>query len=445
VTDRITGPNGDTATEPVLVVESREHLWYLLTEASQLEHMIMCQYLYAMFSLKLNVEEGLTEEQAAAAARWRRTLSGICIDEMLHLALVANVMAAIGAAPTVSRPNFPQRSGYFPPTVQLDLLPFGEAALTHFLYLERPEGMERVDAEGFVPMAPPHDPLAPDEALPRVQDFATVGHLYRGIAQGLSHLVDRFGERAVFVGEPRAQARPELFRWPQLIAVTDLESALAAIEEIIDQGEGARGDWHEAHYGRFLDMWSELRELTVADPTFVPGRDVKAAFVRQPYDVVEPQTLVTDPAARAVAELFNLAYEALLQVLTRFFTHTDETDEQLEVLVGSAFALMTDVMRPLGSSLTGMPVGEEHPGRTTGPCFEMYYPMGNFVPWRDSAWAVLTERVSVLADRCDAVQARIGSPSTIADVPAAARAIADRLAAHVPAELLVHVSDHSGA
>src|SRR3954470_16743488 len=156
--------SGAPMAEPVLVVESREHLWYLLTEASQLEHMIMCQYLYALFSLKVDTDEGLTEEQAAAVVRWRRVLSGICIDEMLHLALVANVMAAIGAAPTVSRPNFPQRSGYFPPTVQLDLLPFGEAALTHFLYLERPEGMERVDAEGFVPTAP-HDPLAPDEAL----------------------------------------------------------------------------------------------------------------------------------------------------------------------------------------------------------------------------------------------------------------------------------------
>src|SRR5262245_35501855 len=226
--------------EPVIVIESREHLWYLLMEASQLEHMIMCQYLYATFSLKQGVDEGLTEEQAAAVARWRGVLGAISVEEMLHLALVANVMTAIGAAPTVGRPNFPQRSGYFPPTVQLDLLPFGEAALTHFLYLERPEGMERMDAEGFVPTAPPDDPLAPDEALPRAQDFATVGHLYRGISQGLTHLVDRYGERAVFVGSPRAQARPELFRWPQLIAVTDLESAHAAIEEIIVQGEGAR-------------------------------------------------------------------------------------------------------------------------------------------------------------------------------------------------------------
>src|ERR1022692_5283084 len=63
--------------EPRLVVEHREHLWYLLAEASQLEHMIMCQYLYAGFSLKRDSAEGLTAEQAAAVARWREVLRGI--------------------------------------------------------------------------------------------------------------------------------------------------------------------------------------------------------------------------------------------------------------------------------------------------------------------------------------------------------------------------------
>ena len=38
--------------ETKLVVESREQLWSLLIEAVQIEHMIMCQYLYACFSLR---------------------------------------------------------------------------------------------------------------------------------------------------------------------------------------------------------------------------------------------------------------------------------------------------------------------------------------------------------------------------------------------------------
>ena len=42
----------DGMLEPKVVVANREDLWWLLTEASQLEHMIMCQYLFAEFSLK---------------------------------------------------------------------------------------------------------------------------------------------------------------------------------------------------------------------------------------------------------------------------------------------------------------------------------------------------------------------------------------------------------
>jgi len=199
------------ARPPIDRRRASEHLWYLLAEASQLEHGIMCQYPYACFSLKQSVEEGLTAEQLAALNRWRTVLQGIAVQEMVHLALVANLMPAIGAAPTFTRSNFPRRSDYFPSNIQLSLLPFGEAALTHFLFLERPEGMERMDAEGFVPVNPSRQPVAPDEDFPHAQDYATVGHLYRGIADGLRHLANRSGERGLFAGSPQALARPEVF------------------------------------------------------------------------------------------------------------------------------------------------------------------------------------------------------------------------------------------
>ena len=423
-------------TETKLVVEHREHLWNLLIEASQVEHLIMCQYLYASFSLKSGPDEGLTAEQAEAVARWHKVLTGIAVEEMLHLALVSNVMSAIGAAPSLSRPNFPRPSEYLPGGVQFALLPFGDAALTHFLYLERPEGMERMDAEGFVPAAPPEDPVTADEIMPRRQEFTTVGHLYRGIMDGLTGLAARLGERALFPGPRRAQATPELFGgWTQLIAVTDLNSACAAIEEIIEQGEGARGDWQSAHYGRFLGIWEEYHRLREEDPDFEPARPVIPAFTRQPFDITEPQPLLTDPATRSVAELFNLGYEVLLQVLTRFFTHTDETDEQLGTLVEAAFAMMAGVMRPLGAALTRMPAGPGHPGRTAGPVFEMYYQMGNFVPWRAAAWALLSERVAVLSGRCGDRAGQDDAQDAVAAAAQAAAAISAQLAAHVPAEL----------
>jgi hypothetical protein len=421
--------------ETKLVVEHREHLWSLLIQAAQIEHLIMCQYLYASFSLKTGPDEGLTPEQADAVGRWHKLLTGIAIEEMLHLALVANVSSAIGAAPNFSRPNFPRPSEFLPAGVQFALLPFGDASLTHFLYLERPEGMERVDAEGFVPAAPPPEPVAADELMPRLQDFSTVGHLYRGIEGGLTHLAERLGERALFVGPPRAQATPELFRWPQLIAVTDLASARAAIDEIIEQGEGARGDWQPAHYGRFLGIWEEYRQLREQDPGFQPARPVIPAFTQQPFDIAEPQPLLTDPATRRVAGLFNLGYEVLLHVLTRFFTHTDETDEQLGTLVRAAFDLMAGVLRPLATTLTRLPAGPEHPGRTAGPTFEMYYQMGNFVPWRDAAWALIAERVAVLASQCAEEAGRGDAPEAAATAARTAAGISAKLTAYVPEEL----------
>jgi hypothetical protein len=353
---------------------------------------------------------------------------------MLHLALVANVMSAIGAAPAFTRPNFPRWSGYFPSGLQLDLLPFGERALQHFLYLERPEGMERQDAQGFVPTAPPRDPIGPDEVLPRAQEFSTIGHLYRGVEDGLSHLSASHGEQAVFVGVPQAQATPELFGWPKLIAVTDLASALAAVQEIIEQGEGARGDWREAHYGRFLAMWEEYRQLREDDPSFEPARPVLAAYTRQPFDITAPLPLIGDPLTHRVAEAACLAYEIVLHLLLRLFTHTDETDEQLTILVDGAISAMTGVLRPLAKALTMLPVGPAHPGSSAGFAFEMFYVMGNMVPWREPAWALLYERTSILAERCAMVD-KAGVP-TLQTASQRAAAIAASLAPHVPARLL---------
>jgi Ferritin-like len=69
------------------------------------------------------------------------------------------------------------------------------------------------------------------------------------------------------------EAAPDRFGWPQLIAVTDLASARAALDEIIEQGEGARGDWRPAHYGRFFGIWNDYQKLREQDrPSSPHGR-----------------------------------------------------------------------------------------------------------------------------------------------------------------------------
>src|SRR5438445_2678106 len=272
-------PNG-SLSKPPLRVESREELVYLLGEACELEHGLLCEYLYAQFSLKRSVQEGVTPEQLARIQAWELAIIDVVKQEMLHLSLATNILTAIGAAPHFERPNFPILSRWYPPDVQIALVPFGERALRHFMFLERPEGMPLKDAEGFGSFGM-MQPLTVDD--PQItagpEEWHTVGHLYRGIEAGLAHLADRIGESAVFIGPAKAQATTEVFEWPELTAVTDLASASAAIEVIVEQGEGARGDWVKSHFGTFVGILEDCLAVRAADPPFWPARRVLPAVL----------------------------------------------------------------------------------------------------------------------------------------------------------------------
>src|SRR5690349_12464701 len=121
--------------EPMLRIEHRQALLYTLSKASELEHLIICMYLYTSFSLKREASEGLPEELVPTVNGWRRQLLKIAEQEMLHLALVQNLLTAVGGGPHLARPNFPVPPRAFPARIQIALLPFSEEALRHFAFL----------------------------------------------------------------------------------------------------------------------------------------------------------------------------------------------------------------------------------------------------------------------------------------------------------------------
>jgi CDGSH-type Zn-finger protein/truncated hemoglobin YjbI len=425
---------GTAAPEAPFVIEHREALIYMLCEAAELEHGIMCQYLFAAFSLKQTADEGLAEAEAEAANRWRKQVLHVATQEMLHLALVQNLLTAIGGPPHLIRPNLPQPAEHYPAGVQLALLPFGERALAHFMFLERPEGMDLSDADGLAAVGRAEPLMSQGDIVPRPQDFATVGHLYRSIEAGFAHLTEKFGEEWLFVGPPRAQATAEHFRWPELVTVHDLASAQRAIDTILEQGEGPRGEWRNAHFGQFVNILDEYQQMREANPDFDPARPVIAANVRPPQRDVEIP-LITDPVTARVADLFNVGYEILLQVFERYFAHTEETDEQLKVLADATIRLMAAVLQPLANVITTLPAGPGHEGRTAGPSFELFYESDYFLPHREAAWTLLTERLDEAASFCGAVGGDC-SPAVaarMAPVTAALADIARTLGEHLPA------------
>jgi hypothetical protein len=396
------------AVEPPLRVERREELVWLLAQACELEHGLMCEYLFAQFTLKRTREEGLSHQQLAKVAAWETVIIDVTKQEMLHLALATNLLTAIGAAPHFHRPNFPILSRWYPPGVQIALVGFGERALRHFIYLERPEGMDLDDAEGFAAVGQARPLTDGDQLMAVPEDYQTVGHLYRGIEQGLERLVERHGEAGVFIGPPEAQATTEVFEWPELTAVTDLASAAAAIELIIQQGEGARGDWRDAHFGKFVALLEDYLATRAADPGFEPARPVEPAYVRRPPDVEAKVATIGDPLTAQVADLLNAVYETTLQALSRYFVHSGETAGQVTILATTAKHLMNWVMRPLGSVLTTLPLGPDQPGVMAGPAFEIVQPSFYVLPHRDAAWRILTERLDELAGRADRLSGTAG-------------------------------------
>src|SRR5215475_9729180 len=130
---------------------SREHLFHALSEAAELEHCLMCTYLYAAFSLKTGADDGLAMAQLAAVKRWRACILEIATEEMGHLIAVWNIMSALGGAPRFGRSNFPLDPGYLPANVVVKLAPFNRETLQHFVHLERPADSTESDSAAFVP------------------------------------------------------------------------------------------------------------------------------------------------------------------------------------------------------------------------------------------------------------------------------------------------------
>ena len=65
--------------------------------------------------------------------------------------------------------------------------------------------------------------------------------------------------------------------------------------------------------------------------------------------------------------------------------------------------------------------------------YGVIYMLGDFVPWRESAWALLHERTNLLADRCTTAGADPNAAEGVRQAQHRATALAALLAAHVPA------------
>ncbi|WP_194727406.1 ferritin-like domain-containing protein [Noviherbaspirillum malthae] len=378
-------------------VNDREQLIFLLSEAAEIEHGLMCSYLYAAWSLKQSQEEGLSDSQLAAVNRWRSIITGVAMEEMLHLALVSNLLMSLGSPPHFSRPNFPIPVGYHPSSIVARLTPFTRETADHFVYLERPEGVFLPQVAGFESVD--YERREPVVRLtPTAEDFDTVSHLYRGIEDGFRLLAERLGETKLFVGDPACQLDPSMLTFDGLIAVTDLDSAIAAISIIVEQGEGGRHDGEKSHFSHFRKVRDDYDTFLAQDTGFRPYRDVVSdPLMFSPIDG-DPHRHISGEAASKVLDIANAAYGLMLRLLASGFSLSSTPDdrtliEDKRTEIESAIAVM-GIVKSLAIQLTKLPAndGTEKAGMT------FHLPRSTLaLPDRSSGKALLAERAREIA------------------------------------------------
>jgi hypothetical protein len=371
-------------------IQTREELVTALKQAAELEVAVMLQYIYAAYSIPNYftgveyVRRGLwTVEQLHLACGdgkevrnygMRGVLLEVSREEMIHFLMVNNILMAIGEPFYPAIPEFGELNRRFPIDIDLALEPFNVTSLQRFMRLEMPDFLEENLA---------HEPVSPNPAVDGLHGYGSLSELYRQIREALQTIPDLFivkkgrvgGEHRLFIRDDFNKVHPDY-----QLQVDDLNSALFAIDLIVEQGEGVQVDspkYERSHYKQFCRLFAALSSGQMKDSE--TGRQVpwnpSYPALRNPslHQGDYKTNIVTVPQTRAVMEIFNESYFLMMQLMVQHFGLMPTGSLRRSKLMNAGIDVMTGMMRPLGELLMSMPSGKR--GKTAGPSFEIATPI----------------------------------------------------------------------
>lgn len=382
-----------------VVVGSREQLLHLLAEAAEIEHTLMCSYLYAAFSLKRAGEPSISSELGETLERWRKSIMDVAVEEMGHLVIVANLTAAVGGRPHFGRPNFPVAPGYFPSGVAVRLTGFNAETLKHFIFLERPQDVRGEDSAEFT-----QDDYDREQAhlglMPSAQDYATIGHLYEAIRVNLTALDRELGSRGLFLGDSHSQVDRSVIDLEGIEPITELAAAQRAIDIIVEQGEGSAEDQEVSHYRSFLTIQDELAAAIERDPGFEPAWPVAdSPVLRQPPEP-EGKVFIDAPEAAMLLDFSCATYGLLLRCLAQCFGRSANDIESARMTLMSAAIELMHVLGEASTALARLPASDSWPGINAGMTFTMLRGVEP-LPVRVERQVLLERAAALAASRCN--------------------------------------------
>ena len=346
-----------------------EQLHTYLYAAMQLEHATLPPYLTALYSI-----------HPGSNPHARRVIRTVAVEEMLHLTLVANIMSAVGGTPDLTAPDFVPRYPACLPDGETDFKvsrqAFSRKTVETFLEIERPSKAPNEEArlvsrdrDRGEHLAASYVSAALSAALQGMR-FWSIGEFYEEIRRGLDRLHGQLGD-ALFCGDPARQVGPEYYYsgGGELTAVTDLDTAFAAIRLISEQGEGLRGGIYDSehelsHVHRFEQLALERYYQKGDQPGSPTGPPLRVE-----WDAVYPmKTDVSIDDFPEGSELhtaaidFNRRYAEYLALLTKAYNGAPQL---LVDAVAEMFHLRDGMQQLMRNPIPGLE------GVNGGPTFEV--------------------------------------------------------------------------
>jgi rubrerythrin len=296
--------------DPRFLAAAREastpvELQELLQNAIRLEHATIPPYLTAAYSLQFGTNTAI-----------RTTITAIAEEEMLHLAILANILNAIGGQPALDNPEF---LPVYPDTLPMNIGNSLVVGLKKF--------SKDLNRTVFMVIEEPENPLHFPSPLEShaLKEFATIGAFYRALIEKITELGD-----GIFTGDVNRQVIVDAgFPSQQLFAVTNVETAVRALQQVVREGEGTEtlpldDEGEPAHFYRFQEI--DRGHRLVPDSSVEQGFSFTGAEI--PFDPNAVFDIPDNPKAadyasgsqeRAKVDSFNVAYSDMLRALQRTF------------------------------------------------------------------------------------------------------------------------------
>eukprot|EP01121_Diplochlamys_sp_Union-15-3_P017238 TRINITY_DN602_c0_g2_i2.p1 TRINITY_DN602_c0_g2~~TRINITY_DN602_c0_g2_i2.p1 ORF type:complete len:1029 (+),score=246.12 TRINITY_DN602_c0_g2_i2:58-3087(+) len=368
--------------------ETLDTLLRYLKAAIRVELSTIPPYLFALYSVPDPVIDGidvgadpsLTLPPAkSVSSKINHLIRSVVVEEMLHLALVANVLVAVSEDPNnlgfnfyhqTTIPKYPTNLPYKDKPLAIYLAPASHDVINTFAMIEQPDEPvappipEAQPKTFLMSMAYTDDPgyVKNPEYLASAYKFETIGSFYEDIKKLIGTLNINWPDpkNPNYDSYTKLQMAPGTAYYPNfdnggMILVTNKEDAFRALDIIIKQGEGSQtnNSVDNSHYHRFLSILKE-------DPSWEQ--------LVSPADVELTKNYTFNEYATETNKAFNAVYCYSLKCLDAIY-RTKDQDKKNHIIKAGLFGAMKNVLPLLAKLLMKIPIAS---GKTAGPTFEFY-------------------------------------------------------------------------